>query len=236
MKRQISKFKSGVLWTIIPAILWLIMISARPVLLNTQCAQSPQTCTKESIFSIDRLSFGMEDSQADHYSFLTQNTSGVWAATLPILLGSIQIATGGISSSIILLNLAEDSIALLQVISWNGFLTEVSHWVSQRPRPFVYSNPAERGIDSAHYTSFYSGHTSFSAAANTAAFLILVSRNAPFLLLLISFVSAEALVFSTAYFRILAGRHFLTDVICGAIAGTLVAFVVLRKRKTKWLS
>jgi membrane-associated phospholipid phosphatase len=60
----------------------------------------------------------------------------------------------------------------------------------------------------------------------SAAFLILLFRGAPTLILLLAGALGQGLIFSTAYFRILAGRHFLTDVICGAIAGTSVALVV----------
>jgi membrane-associated phospholipid phosphatase len=88
-------------------------------------------------------------------------------------------------------------------------------------------NPAHEGMNQAHYISFYSGHTSFSSAMNTAIFLILLAHRVPLWAMLLSFISMESLVFSTAYFRILAGRHFLTDVICGACAGALVAWTVV---------
>ena len=66
-----------------------------------------------------------------------------------------------------------------------------------------------------------------------AVFLILWMRGAPLLLLLLSALAAETLIITTAYFRILAGRHFLTDVIMGALAGTTVAWVVVSRHRSR---
>jgi undecaprenyl-diphosphatase len=184
----------------------------------------------------------MEDMTADGYSYQTQNFSGFWGITLPwgwtlfqtlSSLGSLRSFGVIRSLGILAANLGSDLVVYLQTISWNGLLTEISHIVSQRPRPFVFSNPTERGIDPAHYTSFYSGHTSFAAATGTCGFLLLMRAGAPLALLLLSFASTQALILSTAYFRILAGRHFLTDVLCGAIAGSITAYCLARRKAKK---
>jgi len=224
--------KSEILWTIIPALLWLGSTYARPLLIQTPCPKNPKSCTKETLLPIDQLSIGMENGDADGYSYITQNFSGPWAFSLPLAWSAIRFFGGSLTPAATTAIIAKDVVTLFQVISWNGLFTELSHIVSQRPRPFVYMDPVSRGTDSAHYTSFYSGHTSFAASTTTSAFLILLNRKAPLVLLLISFASSQALILSTAYFRILAGRHFLTDVICGAIAGSLVAYFVVRGKKS----
>jgi undecaprenyl-diphosphatase len=100
--------------------------------------------------------------------------------------------------------------------------------IFQRPRPFVYLDPLQRGIDPAHYTSFYSGHTSFAAAMGVSVLILLWKRKVPLPFLAVLVVFIQVLVFSTGYFRIMAGRHFLTDVIVGGIAGAVTALCVLQ--------
>jgi undecaprenyl-diphosphatase len=109
-------------------------------------------------------------------------------------------------------------------------LTELSHLVTHRPRPFVYQNPAVRGTEAAHYTSFYSGHTSFVAAMSMGLLLCLFRRMAPTAALPFWAAAGQALMLATAINRIFAGRHFASDVIAGAVAGALVAVFVAYRR------
>jgi membrane-associated phospholipid phosphatase len=232
MKRQFDKkqrlksksFRFMVL--VVPALLWLTATVARPYVIEPRCLKFPGTCTQESVIPIDQLSLGMEDWKADYYSYWTQNTSGVLAYLVPTTWHTLHFALGSLSGPAALASIGADFLIVSQTIAWNGFFTELSHLISQRPRPFVYSNPPVRGSDPAHYTSFYSGHTSFTAASTLAVFLIFLFRQAPGWVLILSAASFEGLVLATAYFRVLAGRHFLTDVICGAIAGSIVAWAV----------
>ena len=168
----------------------------------------------------------MEDSQADEYSYMTQNLSGTLALTVPAIWNTTAFFLGRLSGVGALVATGADIVLVLQTAAWNGFLTESSHLISQRPRPFVYADPVNRGKDPAHYTSFYSGHTSFTAAATLITLLILLYRNAHWSFLVFSAMSFESLTLATGFFRVLAGRHFLTDVTCGAIAGCSVAFAV----------
>jgi membrane-associated phospholipid phosphatase len=232
MKRQVSKnvqkflhrTKKELVWTLIPALLWLGATYSRSWVIHPKCTESPTSCSKESVLKVDQFSLGIEDGKADEFSYFTQNLSGVVALAVPASWSLSQLALGRVSGAVALATIGIDFFTVAQVASWNGLFTELSHLISQRPRPFVYSDPQSRGIDTAHYTSFYSGHTSFAAVATSTAFLILFKRRAPWYVLAAFFAIAETLVFSTAYFRILAGRHFFSDVMTGAIAGALVAW------------
>jgi membrane-associated phospholipid phosphatase len=234
MKRQNRFTKTDLLLTLLPALFWLGATHARPWVIRPSCSQAVQTCSKESVISVDRLSLGMEDSQADEFSYFTQNFSGFLALAVPAAWNLSLLTLGQVNAPAALTALGTDLVVVLQTTFWNGFLTETSHLISQRPRPFVYSNPAVRGTDPAHYTSFYSGHTSFTAAANTVLLILLFLRRAPLPILLIYGAVTQMLIFSTAYFRILAGRHFLTDVIFGAIAGSLIALIISYYHRSKY--
>ena len=239
MKRQFSKKLSRsvilgqILLAIIPGVLWWTAIAFRSPIIETRCVSHPNSCTKEAVLEVDQLSLGMEDWKADHYSYQTQNTSGVLALLSPSFWEGALFLMGRVNAPAAIAAASLDTWIVFQTIAWNGLFTETSHLISQRPRPFVYSNPAEKGQDPAHYTSFYSGHTSFTAATQLALLLMLIRRKAPGWMVLLAAVSYQGFVLSTAYFRILAGRHFLTDVICGAIAGSLVAWGLSQWHKRK---
>lgn len=209
-----------------PALLWWAATTSRHWFIHPHCAQNPQSCTRDSVFFLDRFSLGVEDGKADEYSYVAQNISGILGLAVPTLWHGTQLLLG-VSWPAVLVNLTSDLGLVIQTAAWNGFFTEASHLFVQRPRPFVYTDPVGRGLDPAHYTSFYSGHTSFVSAMNAAIFLILLYRGAPLLILLFSAGLWEVMVFFTAYFRMMAGRHFLTDVTTGAVAGAFMAWLIV---------
>lgn len=85
--------------------------------------------------------------------------------------------------------------------------------VVERDRP-----PGEPRIDRPDSYSFPSGHASTAFAAAVALSLV-VPRAAPFALTLAALV---------AYSRVYLGVHYWTDILAGAVLGTLVALAVVR--------
>lgn len=168
----------------------------------------------------------MASRKADSLSFRTQSITGYLAAISPPTWLAIATLSGSMTPLGSLRAAGTDLVLTLQSIAWNGVATESARLLAQRPRPFVYSNPSVLGADPANYTSFYSGHTSFTAAAATATVLSMIRRRAPLWLTMIIFLASATLVFLTGLFRVLAGRHFTTDVLVGAVAGVLVAYFI----------
>lgn len=175
---------------------------------------------------------GHENMTADDYSTLTQNLSGVLAVTAPIALHAGWILTRSISPAAALIAYSTDLVLLLQTAAWNGAFTETARILVQRPRPFVYGDPV-RAQDPHNYVSFYSGHTSFAAATCFGLLLVMIGRGAPGPAILIAGLVGQSLVISTAAYRLLAGRHFLTDVLAGAAMGVLIACMVALAHRPK---
>ena len=225
---------SDILWTVLPALLWLGLEQARPYVIKTHCATNPASCTAHSItLRIDRFALGQDSGKADEYSYLTQNISGGLAVLIPLGWHLGQVAIAGISPATALAELGTDIVLVLQTTFWNGTLTEGSHLISQRPRPFVYSDLAQFGPDPQNYTSFYSGHTSFAAAACGILFLILLGRRASRSVLWPTAMVGAVLIVLTGTFRVLAGRHFPTDVLAATLGGLGVALAVSWSHHTK---
>lgn len=221
-----------VLGLAVPGLLWLALILLRPVLIAPRCGTDPSACRIESLWVGDRIAVLSESGDADLLSYFTQNTAGIAAAAVPLAFHLVR----GVAASTPWLGIAgwilTDWVVTAQTVMLNGVGVELSHLLWQRPRPFVYQNPAVRGLDPHHYTSFYSGHTSATAAMALALLLGLVSYGAPRWLLLGVGLMGEGLVVTTAIFRVLAGRHFVSDTWVAVMAGSLVALGVALLHRT----
>lgn len=219
--------KSDIVMILLPALLWGASFLSRKEIIHPRCAETPELCSPATVFfGPDRLSIGRESAKADGLSFTTQNSAGILAFGIPITWSTALLALGQVTPGGWAIAIATDTVILAQASLWNGFLTECVRLVVQRPRPFVYTNPQRFGADPAHYTSFISGHTSFAAAAGLTLVLTLLGRGAPLTLVASSGVLATMLIFLTGLFRVLAGRHFMTDVLAGALGGALIAFFI----------
>jgi membrane-associated phospholipid phosphatase len=215
------------LWLcLLPALIWVGGIQARSYVMNLQCVESPHLCSPEQVFFLDRLSLGHENATADLISTWSQDLSGTLAFGIPVVWGSWLAFAGHLTPATALAVIGTDLIIIAESVFWTGAIKELTHWVSQRPRPFVYADPKKYGTDPAHYTSFYSGHTSFAMAAGTALILILIGRSAATTTVVGATSLFGLLSLTTAFCRVLAGRHFITDVLVALVAGGIIALLV----------
>lgn len=118
------------------------------------------------------------------------------------------------------------NLGVLVLISYavSGILAQLVKHLVEAPRPSVYFTYAQyhkfvEGVHLAGSNSFPSGHTTtaFSLASVLACFT--KNKKAQFLYLI--------LAMATGYSRIYLGQHFLTDVIVGAVLGTLTTIATL---------
>jgi membrane-associated phospholipid phosphatase len=117
-----------------------------------------------------------------------------------------------------------DALLLGEVVMTNGFVNEVVKLVAARERPFVHamapsdkphtSHPADNDL------SFYSGHTSASFALAAGGGTIAALRG--YRLAPLIFGAGGAIAALTGYLRIAADKHYVTDVLTGAIVGSAI--------------
>ena len=166
---------------------------------------------KNSLNFIDRNSVGNSNPTLDVISDIT-----VGAAMLaPPILDAFDL---GFSPAF-----KEDLWVYAETLSVNNFMTTVAKYSVQRPLPRTYADDPNLVHQPGGYRSFYSGHTStaFSSLSTAAMTLNLRYHSGIWPWLVVAGVGT-----SVAIERVAAGRHFPTDVMVGAVAGTLVgAFV-----------
>lgn len=233
VRRSAGLHRRDILWTLLPGILWAVLaFGVRPLVSHLECSKDPGLCSRSEIPWPDRLGVDFANSRADHWSYSTQNWAGVAAIGIPAVYGMVQITTASLTWPAAVAWTISDVVLLMQATFSNGVLNELVRIGVQRPRPSVYRNPTFEGARPENYTSFYSGHTSFTALAAGILLFSLLARGASLPWLLAGGTVGVGLVFFTGLFRILGGRHFITDVLAGAMAGFLIAtWVAYRHRK-----
>ncbi|MBX3720656.1 MAG: phosphatase PAP2 family protein [Turneriella sp.] len=105
-----------------------------------------------------------------------------------------------------------------------GVITQVTKFSVARARPFAYYSNDYSSPDSK--LSFFSGHTSYSFAMALSSAMLMAE----------SYPNQSAAIYATAialaalpgYLRIAADKHYLTDVLVGAIIGSGIAYGITR--------
>jgi membrane-associated phospholipid phosphatase len=168
-------------------------------------------CDPAEINAFDRRAVGNRSLAA---AWASDVTVGVSLLT-PLVLDALALRAGRA--------LFEDLLVFVEAIAINGALVTGAKYISQRPLPRTYEGQASLIESPGGYRSFYSGHTSivFTALTATAmtARLRYGERYWPWLV-------ALGVGTSVAVERVADGRHFASDVIIGAAAGTLVGVLV----------
>ncbi len=169
-------------------------------------------CSPSEVPGFDRWAIGYASDAAD---VLSTVTAGL-AVAAPL---ALDLADVGASTPFL-----EDSAVLAEALLVNGALVTAAKYTVQRPIPRVYSPALPAVVSSpSDYRSFYSGHTSFTFAALTAASMTWTLRHGPTWW---PWVVTGVVGTSVAVERVLAGRHFPSDVVVGAAAGSLVGLAV----------
>lgn len=96
--------------------------------------------------------------------------------------------------------------------------------VIARTRPYEVFSEVERLIGRQADFSFPSGHSASSFAVGLVLFLILPKRYGLPCLVLATMIALS---------RLYVGVHYPSDVICGALSGSLIAYILYRLRKDR---
>jgi len=118
----------------------------------------------------------------------------------------------------------EDLAVLTQALAVDGAVTEWTKVLFHRPRPYLYATGAqyqtpEDGL------SFPSGHASVAFTA-AAAYASMMQRRHQLRQHTGETVLLFAAASATAVLRVIARKHFPTDVLAGAVLGTATGWVV----------
>lgn len=183
-------------------------------------------CSSSDINSFDR-------GVAGHYgpsAVTASNIVAPIALALPLALDTLDIST----TRAPWIGYLEDIVVMGQSVLVAGAMTEIVKLSAQRPRPFVYDQPAGAATeDPKNYLSFFSAHTSTVFAATMSYATTFAFRHPGSSMTYVAYGAAFALGATTGALRIAGGMHFPTDVLAGAVVGTVVGIGIpwLHRRK-----
>ncbi len=113
--------------------------------------------------------------------------------------------------------------------------TLLTKYLSKRPRPYMYNTsilPSEK-MDKNGLTSFFSGHTSITAANAFFAAKIFNDYYPDKAIKYLVWTLAATWPAFTGYMRVKSGNHFTTDVITGYAFGAAVGILIPQLHKNK---
>lgn len=125
------------------------------------------------------------------------------------------------------LSLANAGLVYGETLSANLVLNAFVKVMFSRPRPYTYGDFAKAlgDEDDGPYVSFYSGHTSTSFAAAIAGSYLFAEQATDRTSRFVLWGTELGLASATAMLRVRAGKHYYSDILVGALAGS--AFGVL---------
>ncbi|MDA9151560.1 phosphatase PAP2 family protein [Schleiferiaceae bacterium] len=172
-----------------------------------------------SVPAFDRWSLQRWNEGAGHRSDLLFYGAAAWSSTA-VLIPAWQEKNVWASLPAAVMWVEMNSLTLMA--------TDLTKNLVSRPRPFTYYNaaPLADRMDSDARKSFFSGHTSMTAAnsfyaAKMYSDLYPDSRWKPWV-----WTAAAVLPAITAQQRMAAGKHFLSDVLVGYVVGGFIGYMV----------
>ncbi|TMA30125.1 MAG: phosphatase PAP2 family protein [Deltaproteobacteria bacterium] len=117
----------------------------------------------------------------------------------------------------------EDLMIFAETLAVDTAIQQVANFAVARPRPRTYANDPAYLTSAEGYLSFYSGHVATVFAALSAASSTVRLRYGEQIW---PWILTGAVGSSVAVERVLAGSHFPTDVLAGALAGVAIGIAV----------
>lgn len=154
------------------------------------------------------------------------NLTGYVASPL-VGAGLLLLATSGVDDGR-WAQLTDDLIPMFETVAYGQLVVQIVKYSAGRQRPFVHFATAPRELDQDDNLSFFSGHSAltFSIAVSTG---VVASRRG-YTLAPVVWGAGLALATTTAYLRIAADRHYMTDVLTGTAYGIATGLAI------PWLS
>ena len=184
-------------------------------LIRTQKAYCAPLCDKSELNGLDRLTAGRYDTTWSLASDLGLYSIGAGAAV-------VFAADEGVAPAL------NDAVVIAQSALISTAIASILTIAAGRPRPFLYGEKAPEDIrnSSDASLSFLSSHTSVSFAIATSSYMAMrrLHPNGPEAV--ITLITGLAIGTFVGTARVMAGKHFITDAVGGAIVGSSCGILI----------
>jgi undecaprenyl-diphosphatase len=182
----------------------------------------------DSLPALDRASVRPFDEKLDALSDI------LWALSVAFLAVPVLAPGGSVEASGLWASYGpypdwlETAVISAEVLGFAEASKNGLKWVFRRPRPYLYDPASAIRFegDADAYRSFPSGHAATAFAAAAAATVLYAQRNPGSSWAWALGASAFASASATAWLRVESGNHYLSDVLAGALLGTLAGVAI----------
>ncbi len=124
-------------------------------------------------------------------------------------------------------------IMYLETIAITNGLTNLTKNLTQRFRPYAYNSsvPMDKKLDSDTKKSFFSGHTSIAFASAVFFSTVFSESKSNEKLNNYVWIGSLSLAGSVGLLRYFSGKHFPSDIIAGALVGSLIGYAIPKIHK-----
>jgi membrane-associated phospholipid phosphatase len=120
--------------------------------------------------------------------------------------------------------LFDDAVPMLEAAVSVGLINQAAKFIVGRQRPFVHFAEPGRPPELDDNMSFFSGHTTLAFSEAVAAGVVAHRRG--YALEPVIWATGLTLAAATGYLRMAADRHYLSDVLVGAVVGSGIGLLV----------
>jgi membrane-associated phospholipid phosphatase len=131
-----------------------------------------------------------------------------------------------------------ESLMMVEAFTLSGLVANVVKYAVRRPRPYAYAPDTTAEELGARETtlSFFSGHTSIAFSMASCYSYLFTTRHPQSRFVAPVWIGTHALAGLTGMMRVMASKHFTTDVLTGAAVGSTVGLIVplLHDNASRW--
>ncbi len=201
----------------IPVILSSVLIGVLPGFLtpNLPSYMKSESLDIDDVNSFDKLTLYS-------YSPVSAKISDYMVASMAVMPFAVNWIDNSSSDYV------KESLIIFETIAISSALNNIVKYSVSRPRPYIYSDKAsekEKSNRDAHL-SFYSGHSTFAFSAAVSFATIMSKRFDKTWQKSLIWGIPLSLASTVAFLRVNAGKHFLSDVLTGAVIGSSIGWLV----------
>lgn len=196
-------------------VLVMSAVFASSRLFRTQRAYCAPRCDPSELNAFDRQTAG-------YWSPPWALASDIGALTLSVGAATLLVADEGLLAGL------NDAVVVAQSALIATAAPTMLTLAAGRPRPFLYGDAAPEDVrnTSDASLSFISSHTSVSFALAVSTYMTMKRRHPEGPLRWIVLATGLPIASSVGVARVLAGRHFITDSIAGALVGSAMGILI----------
>lgn len=190
--------------------------------LQTKGAQGSRFCDPSQVNALDRFVTELNSPTARWLSDVGVATM----IALPFAVSAIEAGTGDFEKPG--LRFGEDALVIGQTLGATLLISSALKVIVRRPRPLTYNGTfdSEDRLGGDARLSFPSGHSSFSFSSASLTTVMLAERHGRSAITFVGAAGSYLLAATVAFLRVAGGKHFVTDVVAGALLGTGLGLAV----------